>query len=103
MLPKVGQLTGRAALVTGVSRRAGIGFAITRRLLASGAQVFAQGWTPHDASQAWGADVDAAAAVRALGEAVRYEEADFADPDTPGAVVSAARAAFGHLDLLIVN
>jgi 3-oxoacyl-[acyl-carrier protein] reductase len=30
-------------------------------------------------------------------------EADFADPDAPHAVVSAARAEFGHVDLLIVN
>lgn len=96
-------LTGRVALVTGVSRRAGIGFATTRRLVSLGAQVFAQGWTPHDAFQPWGADAEAAAAVRALGEAVRYEEADFADPDAPAAVVAAARAAFGHVDLLVVN
>jgi 3-oxoacyl-[acyl-carrier protein] reductase len=30
-------------------------------------------------------------------------EADFADPDAPAAVVAAAREAFGHIDLLIVN
>lgn len=41
----------RNALVTGVSRRAGIGFAITRRLEDAGAQVFTQGWTPRDAAQ----------------------------------------------------
>jgi 3-oxoacyl-[acyl-carrier protein] reductase len=96
-------LTGRVALVTGVSRRAGIGFAITRRLVAVGAQVFAQGWTPHDASQAWGTDAVGPDAVRALGGGVRYGEADFADPDAPRSVVTSARAAFGHLDLLIVN
>ena len=38
----------RNALVTGVSRRAGIGFAIARRLEEAGAHVFTQGWTPHD-------------------------------------------------------
>ncbi len=94
---------GRVALVTGVSRRAGIGFAVTRRLLVGGAQVFAQGWTPHDAMQAWGADRDAADALRDLGDDVRYREADFADPDAPRAVISDARAAFGHIDILIVN
>ena len=35
----------RSALVTGVSRRAGIGFAIARRLQDAGAQVFIHGWT----------------------------------------------------------
>lgn len=99
----MGQLTGRVALVTGVSRRAGIGFAVARRLVDEGADVYAQGWTPHDAVQAWGADGEAADAVLALGDNVQYSEADFADPDAPRDVVGAASAAFGHVDLLIVN
>jgi 3-oxoacyl-[acyl-carrier protein] reductase len=103
MLSSVEQLAGRVALVTGASRRAGIGFAIVRRLVAEGASVFAQGWTPHDAAQAWGADAGAVSALHALGDRVRYAEADFADPEAPRAVVAAAGAAFGHLDALIVN
>jgi 3-oxoacyl-[acyl-carrier protein] reductase len=97
------RLEGRVALVTGVSRRAGIGFAVTRRLLREGCLVFAQGWTPHDASQPWGADPDLSAALAELGGSVRYVEADFADPEAPSAIVIAAREAFGHIDLLIVN
>lgn len=91
------------ALVTGVSRRAGIGFAIARQFVAEGADVFAHGWTRHDATQPWGADDEAELALHALGDRVRYTEADLAHPDTPHAVVSAARAEFGHVDLLIVN
>lgn len=52
----MGSLTGRVAVVTGVSRRAGIGFAIAQRLLADGASVVAQSWPAHDAQQPWGAD-----------------------------------------------
>jgi NAD(P)-dependent dehydrogenase (short-subunit alcohol dehydrogenase family) len=89
--------------VTGVSRRAGIGFAIARRLVADGCSVFAQGWTRHDATQRWGADASTSAALAGLGGRVRYLEADFADPDAPSVVVAAARQAFGHIDLLIVN
>jgi 3-oxoacyl-[acyl-carrier protein] reductase len=75
-------LAGRAALVTGVSRRAGIGFAIARRLLAAGAAVFVQGWTEHDATQPWGAEPGGTDAVaRELG--VPFVEADFSDPDAP--------------------
>jgi len=96
-------LAGRVALVTGVSRRAGIGFAIVRRLVADGASVLAQGWTPHDERQPWGADADTDAALRALGDRVRYTEANFAEPDAPRDVVATAAAAFGHVDLLIVN
>jgi hypothetical protein len=44
------------ALVTGASRRLGIGHAIAERLRADGMRVFTQGWTPHDAAQPWGAD-----------------------------------------------
>jgi 3-oxoacyl-[acyl-carrier protein] reductase len=83
----------RNALVTGVSRRAGIGFAITRRLEEAGAQVFTQGWTPHDAAQPWGADETLTPSI----------EADFAEPDAPARVVAAARDALGPLDVLVVN
>jgi NAD(P)-dependent dehydrogenase (short-subunit alcohol dehydrogenase family) len=50
-------LRGRAALVTGVSRRAGIGFAIARRLAGAGASIFAHHHVPHDAERRWGASV----------------------------------------------
>lgn len=95
-------LAGRNALVTGVSRRGGIGFAITRHLLNAGASVFVQGWTAHDAAQPWGAETGGTEAVaRELG--VPFIEADFADPASPAEVVSAARSALGPLDLLVVN
>ena len=96
-------LAGRNALVTGASRRAGIGFAIARRLLEGGAGVFVQGWTPHDAAQEWGAEPGGTEGVaRELG--VGYVEADFSDADAPHRVVDAARAQLGApLDVLVVN
>lgn len=99
-------LQGRCAVVTGVSRRAGIGFAVARRLLGLGARVLVQSWQPYDASTSWGADPGGVEAVvselAAVGE-VAHLAADFSDPDSPRAVVAAARDAFGHLDILIVN
>jgi 3-oxoacyl-[acyl-carrier protein] reductase len=89
-------LAGRVALVTGASRRAGIGHAVVRRLQELGANVFAHGWTPHDAAQPWGADL-AGPGLAA------YVEADFADPAAPSAVVNAAVARFGRLDILVAN
>jgi len=95
-------LTGRNALVTGVSRRAGIGSAITRRLLGAGAAVFIHGWTPHDEMQRWGAEPGGTGAIAAeLG--VPFVEADFADADAPEHVVAAAASAIGPLDILVVN
>ena len=49
-------LAGRVALVTGVSRRKGIGFAVADRLAAMGADIFCHAFTPYDAQQPWGAD-----------------------------------------------
>ena len=49
-------LYGRVAVVTGVSRRAGIGYAVARRLAALGASLFLQGYAPHDRDQPWGED-----------------------------------------------
>jgi NAD(P)-dependent dehydrogenase (short-subunit alcohol dehydrogenase family) len=95
-------LAGRNALVTGVSRRAGIGFAVVQQLLSAGASVFAHGWGPHDAAQPWGAEPGGTEAVaRELG--IPFIEADFADPASPAEVVAAARDALGPLDLLVVN
>lgn len=75
-------MSGRNAFVTGVSRRAGIGYAIARRLLEAGASVFVQGWTEHDATQPWGSEPGGTEAVaRELD--VPFAEVDFADPAAP--------------------
>ncbi|MGH3783456.1 MAG: hypothetical protein ACRDRO_23260 [Pseudonocardiaceae bacterium] len=55
-------LRGRVALVTGASRRAGIGHSIARRLAALGANLFLHHYAPHDHDQPWGADPEALAA-----------------------------------------
>lgn len=99
-------LEGRCAIVTGVSRRAGIGFAVARRLLGMGAQVFVQSWVPYDETTSWGADpggLDAVLSELAALGPVGHLAADFADPDAPRAVVEAARQAFGHVDILVAN
>ena len=57
-------LAGRGALVTGVSRRAGIGYAIAQRLRELGADVMIQGFVPHDEGQPWGADPAGVRAAR---------------------------------------
>jgi 3-oxoacyl-[acyl-carrier protein] reductase len=98
-------LEGRVAVITGVGRRAGIGYAVGRRLLDLGASVVAHAWTPYDVS-AWNASPTEADAVleelKELGD-VEQIQADFAQPDSPAEVIDAAKTAFGHVDILVVN
>ncbi|CAM3045245.1 SDR family oxidoreductase [Saccharomonospora xinjiangensis] len=96
----------RTALVTGVSRTNGIGFAVARRLLDEGHRVFAQSWSPYDATEPWGADprgIDGVLSELEGGDALAHLEADFADPAAPERVVRAAVSRFGPVDTLIAN
>ena len=101
-------LAGRTVLVTGVSRRIGIGHAVACRAADYGASVVAHHYRPHDASQPWGADdIDAVmASVRThlVGSARLINfPADLAVPGEPARVVEQAAAAAGHLDALVCN
>jgi 3-oxoacyl-[acyl-carrier protein] reductase len=92
-------LSDRVALVTGVSRRQGIGRAVADRLTALGATVIATGWRPHDAEMAWGADADRPRGPEPGGYTV--DEHDLEDPDVPGALVDAVVDRHGALDVLV--
>jgi 3-oxoacyl-[acyl-carrier protein] reductase len=105
-------LAGRVALVTGVSRRVGIGSAVARRLAALGAGLFVTSWTAHDREQPWGADpggIEAVLAGLGGGDAaasagrIEHLEADLQDPEAPDRVLAAAVEAFGHVDILVCN
>ena len=93
----------RAAVVTGVSRRNGIGFAVARRLLEAGNGVLVQSWSPEDESPDPGGIEAVLSELEQAGSPVAHVEADFADPGAPAAVIDAARAALGRIDILVVN
>ncbi len=100
-------LQGRAAVVTGVSRRVGIGFAVASRLAALGADLFVHSFAPFDADQPWGADAEGVAPLladlRNAGTRVEHLEADFSTPDAPANVMAAAVRALGHVDIVVAN
>ncbi|GAA3292413.1 hypothetical protein GCM10020295_11670 [Streptomyces cinereospinus] len=103
-------LRGRTALVTGASRREGIGHAVARRLVAYGASVYLHHHVPHDAAMPWGADriEDVVASVRAAAGDPRARvvagPGDLSDPAAPAALITtAAEALGGRLDVLVAN
>jgi 3-oxoacyl-[acyl-carrier protein] reductase len=95
----------RVAVVTGVSRRRGIGFAIARRLLDDGLRVLVHSWSAHDAERPWGADaVDAVLEeLGGLGDRLAHVEADFEDAGAPATVIARAIERFGAVDVLVAN
>ncbi|TFD74751.1 SDR family oxidoreductase [Cryobacterium fucosi] len=101
-------LLGKTALVTGVSRRKGIGFAVARRFAELGANVFIQHFSPHDDEQPWGSDD--LGEVRTGITSAQIENATFGDvsldlavPDSAGVLMEAARSLSGGVDILVCN
>lgn len=95
------------ALVTGVSRRIGIGSAIARRLLADGASVFASGFEPHDAEMPW--ETDPGGALEELSrqegaaDRLHHEAADLEEPAAADRLVAATIERFGRIDAHAVS
>jgi 3-oxoacyl-[acyl-carrier protein] reductase len=101
------QMSGKVALITGVSRKLGIGAAIAHTLARAGATIFTTYYQPFDAMTPWGSTGQEPEAIlaelQAYGVAAAGVEADLADPSAPAQVLAAANQAFGHVDILINN
>lgn len=85
-----------SALVTGVSRRVGIGWAVAQRLHRDGWRLSLTGWPAHDEEQPWGGDDF----VPDLPEAT-WRAADLSDPLVPGSLVEEHMRRHGSLDALV--
>ncbi|MFZ0545555.1 MAG: SDR family oxidoreductase [Candidatus Promineifilaceae bacterium] len=97
----------KVAIVTGVSRRIGIGAAIARTLAEAGTAVFTTYYRPYDASMAWGSKDSEAesilAELREMGVPADGAEADLSNPAIPARLIEQARQRFGHIDILVNN
>ncbi|MDQ3045838.1 MAG: SDR family oxidoreductase [Chloroflexota bacterium] len=100
-------LEQRVALVTGASRRGGIGAAICRSLARAGAQVAFTHWQPYDQTTEWGADPDGPsnllAELRACGVLAAAIELDLAHADAAVQVLDAVTSQLGPPTILINN
>ncbi|WP_394156134.1 SDR family NAD(P)-dependent oxidoreductase [Loktanella salsilacus] len=84
-------LTGKCAVITGGAQ--GIGFAVARRLIESGAKV-----------SIWDRDAEMGrAAVKELGRSAEFREMDQTDLASVEAAASATEAGIGPVDILVAN
>lgn len=101
------ELTGRTALVTGVTRRAGIGASIARELGLAGARLFVTFFRQYDEKQVWGVDPNEPelllSELRSIAEEVVGMELDLSLPASPADLFSRARQRLGQIDILVNN
>lgn len=90
----MGALDGKVALVTGAGR--GIGAAIARKLVGSGAKVVANDLDPEPAAET-------VTAIKAQGGSAVALVGDVAAPDFGERAVAAALETFGDLDIIVNN
>lgn len=99
----MGVLSGQVAIVTGASRRRGIGRATALKLAKMGASVVPVGRRPVDARDGWHGAASVAEEIAADGGSARAFHCDITRSDEVEALVDGVVAEFGRLDILINN
>jgi len=100
-------LSGKVALVTGVSRNIGIGAAISRYLAASGANVFTTYYRPFDEMMPWSSNSseveEIIKSLKSQGVKAAGIEANLAEVETPEKLFGEVEKTLGKVDILINN
>ncbi len=100
-------LENKRVLVTGVSRKIGIGAAIAREFASRGADLFLVSWPQYDKSMPWGsADGELSAIVDEVkwaGSKCLALEIDLSNSAAPATVFARAMEFLGSVDILVNN
>ncbi len=100
-------LSNRVALVTGASRKIGIGAEIVRQLAQAGADIFFTTYRPYDAEMPWGSQIDDVADliddVKGSGRQVAHLELDLSESNAPKALFDSVLQHFAQVDVLVNN
>lgn len=97
----------RIAIVTGASRRQGIGTAICRALAAAGCDIFFTHWSAYDRAMAYEADENwptlLEQELRAMGVGCASMEVDMSDAGSAARILDAVEASLGAPAILVNN
>ncbi len=100
-------LRNKIAIVTGASRRQGIGAAICRALVAQGVHLLFTTWQPFDSSQPHGIDMDGPQALldelHTAGVQAVHFAVDLSDPAAPQHVLDTIATQLGEPSILVNN
>src|SRR3984893_1285168 len=99
--------TRRLAIVTGASRRRGIGTSVCLALARAGADIFFTHWSPYDRLMPWGAEEEEPdllqKLIQALGVRCEHIMVDLAAIDAPQRIIQTAQAQLGAASILVNN
>jgi 3-oxoacyl-[acyl-carrier protein] reductase len=97
----------RIAIVTGASRRRGIGAAVCQSLAQADVDIFFTHWSPYDRLMPWGAEEDEPdylqKQVQALGVSCEHLMVDLGTIDAPQRIMQTVEAQLGPASILVNN
>ncbi len=100
-------LTSHIAIITGATRRIGIGAAICRALAAAGADIYFTSWPQYERTMPWGMNAaepeELLNQLRDLGVRAGMGEFDLSDPNIAPQLFDAATDALGAPTILVNN